>query len=126
VVAALVAECGHVARRRRLGLQAAGLVGAAAVGVAVWRLTGSSLAYYRGGCLAVTVAVAIVIAAASDPAGPVARLLGFRWLRGLGVISYGVYLWHWPVVQVLTADRTGERGPALLGIRVGVTAAFAG
>jgi SGNH domain (fused to AT3 domains) len=35
-----------------------------------------------------------------------------------------VYLWHWPLYQVLTADRTGLSGPALLGIRVAATLAF--
>ena len=37
-------------------------------------------------------------------AGPVARLLSTAPMRGLGAISFSVYLWHWPVLQL---------GPAL-------------
>ena len=33
-------------------------------------------------------------------AGPVARLLSTAPMRGLGAISFSVYLWHWPVLQL--------------------------
>jgi len=42
-----------------------------------------------------------------------ARLLGLRWLRRLGVISYGVYLWHYPIVTTLHEGGLG--GPDELG-----------
>ncbi len=40
----------------------------------------------------------------------VQRILSFRVLRGIGLVSYGWYLWHWPVYLVLTAERTGLHG----------------
>ena len=51
---------------------------------------------YRGGFVVHAVASALVILAAMQP-GPVRTLLSLPPLRALGRISYGVYLYHWPV-----------------------------
>ena len=48
-------------------------------------------------------------------------MLSFPPLGWLGRISYGVYLWHWPLFQWLNADRTGLHGVALLGLRCATT-----
>ena len=41
------------------------------------------------------------------------RALGATPLRVVGKVSYGAYLFHWPLFIVLTADRTGVDGRAL-------------
>ncbi len=57
--------------------------------------------------------------------GPVRRLLARRPIVALGAISYGVYLYHWPVFAVLDEERLPlERAP-LFAVRLAVTLALA-
>ena len=80
---------------------------------------------YRGGLwLMAACSCGLVLAALHDD-GPLARALSWRPLVGLGLISYGVYLYHWPVFGWLTTDRTGLNGPALLVVRLAVTLGLA-
>jgi hypothetical protein len=40
-------------------------------------------------------------------------------------VSYGLYLYHWPVFIILDETRTGQTGVALLGLQLATTAALA-
>jgi peptidoglycan/LPS O-acetylase OafA/YrhL/lysophospholipase L1-like esterase len=56
---------------------------------------------YRGGFLLVALVSALLIAATVHPASRlVPWLLGFAVFRWIGVRSYGIYLWHWPIYMV--------------------------
>jgi peptidoglycan/LPS O-acetylase OafA/YrhL len=83
---------------------------------------------FRDGLLLFTAlaAAALVAGVVLDSGQPVARLLSTRLLVGIGRISYGLYLWHWPVYLVLDGERTGLHGYVLAALRAAVTGVFAG
>ena len=127
VLAMLLPQLGFL-RRRPVGyaLQLAAILCAVFIGWMWVTTSGDSSFLYRGGFLLLALAVAVVIAASVQPkVGPLGRVLSLPPLRGLGLISYGVYLWHWPVYLVLTPDRTGWGGYELFGLRVLTTLAIA-
>jgi peptidoglycan/LPS O-acetylase OafA/YrhL len=81
---------------------------------------------YRGGFLAIAVVTAVVVASVTGGHDSLlSRVLRWAPLRATGRISYGLYLWHWPVMLWLTPDRTDLHGNVLLGLRVAVTYAIA-
>jgi hypothetical protein len=109
------------ARQLELVAMAAGIV----LLLAWWSLDGTASVTYWGGLLGASLLAAVVVAAAADPRSrTLGALLGARPLVGLGLISYGLYLWHWPVYVVLSSNRTGLDGLALLGLRLVVTFAI--
>ena len=81
---------------------------------------------YRGGSLVFAVLVAVVIAGVMRaPNGMLSRLFSLRPLVMIGVISYGIYLWHWPIIVYTTEDRTGLSGASLHLLQIGLTLAAA-
>jgi peptidoglycan/LPS O-acetylase OafA/YrhL len=84
-----------------------GLLGLVA-GAWIWHSVSQlSLIAFHGGFLLASLASAAVIAGAVlAPRGPVSRVLSLRPIRYVGSISYGAYLWYWPVTLVVTSTRT--------------------
>ena len=110
----------------RIGVELLAVAGLVVLAVAWGRVDGQTIGLYRGGLFLCGLAVAAVIAAAAHPRpGPVAAVLAIRPLRWLGMISYGLYLWHWPVFIVLDEQRLGLSRWPLFGVRLAVSLAFA-
>jgi peptidoglycan/LPS O-acetylase OafA/YrhL len=83
-------------------LDVVGLVGLVVIGLLVWRTNQYSAFLYRGGMVLLSVATGLVVLAVVYPGSWLGRVLGIRPLRWVGVRSYGIYLWHFPII-VLTA-----------------------
>ena len=110
----------HPTRRRAVA--ALGLIGACALLWALHAVQGDGPLLYEGGFLVVALCTAAVIASTVElPRAALTRALCLRPLRYTGRISYGLYLYHWPLFLVLDGTRTGLTGAPLLGVRVGAT-----
>jgi len=120
-----MAPTARSATARRL-LVALGLAGVAGTFTLSYLETGIEPFDYRGGfMLSALSAAAIIIGAVCVPDGVIARALSLRPLVWLGTISYGAYLWHFPVYAYLDAARTGLSGNSLLAVRFATTLALA-
>lgn len=68
---------------------------------------------YRGGMFLLSVMAAILIGTITRRRSRLERLLGWQPLRWLGRRSYGIYLWHYPVI-VLTRPPMNVQGVSVL------------
>ena len=83
---------------------------------------------YTGGFLLIAIATGIVVLALNGHDSFFTKALSFRWFRTLGLVSYGLYLWHWPIKVFVTGERLhlsdDQAGRIeLFVIRVALTAA---
>jgi peptidoglycan/LPS O-acetylase OafA/YrhL len=119
--------------RRRWGWTAPFLLdilGFAALGGLVWfclHLGEFQPFLYRGGFALVGLATTATIMAVVHPYTLIgARLLGSAPLRWVGVRSYGIYLWHWPVFMVTRPELDVPfDGLPLLALRLAATVILA-
>jgi len=112
----------------RILLDVAGVAGVALLCVYMWKITEFDTWLYRGGFALVSLTTALVVAVAAHPGADVGRrLLGVGVLRWIGIRSYGIYLWHFPIFMVTRPglDQDLLSGYPLLFVRVAITFAIA-
>ncbi|ACQ81267.1 acyltransferase 3 [Beutenbergia cavernae DSM 12333] len=72
--------------------------------VALMALLHSDAAFtYRGGILLASVLALLAVLGCAAGRGPYVRVLESRPLVWVGERSYGIYLWHWPLLLVVAA-----------------------
>jgi peptidoglycan/LPS O-acetylase OafA/YrhL len=107
------------------------VAGLAALCTLVWfylRLDQYQPFLFQGGFPLVALATTVVILVAVHPnthlGGP--HLLGWRPLRWIGVRSYSIYLWHWPVFMLTRPELdVPVTGVPLLALRLAATIVLA-
>ena len=111
-------------RARRVAVVAGPV--ALAVVLVMWARTPLTASWlYRGGLVLHAALVVVVILAAVQSGGPVRRLLGLAPLAALGRISYGVYLFHWPILWWVTPERLHLGPAASLAVQSALTVGLA-
>ncbi len=88
-------------------LDAAGIAGLICIFILVWRTNSFSSFLYPYGFVLLSLATVAVLAAAVNPSGRLGGVLGWEPLRWIGVRSYGIYLWQWPIVVLATPGGSG-------------------
>ncbi|OUB25918.1 acetyltransferase [Bacillus thuringiensis serovar yunnanensis] len=92
----------------RWGLDIAGGISLILILVMFWKVNQYDSFVYYGGMLLLSIVTAILVAVLAHPASLLNKLLKFKPLHWIGVRSYGLYLWHYPIF-VLTSP-IGEGG----------------
>src|SRR5918994_946965 len=101
--------------RGRLLMDGAGVVGLVVIGLLIWRTSEYSPFLYNSGIVLLSVATVLVLTALVHPASWLGVAVGWSPLRWLGVRSYGIYLWHYPII-VLTAPGPQQRASLSLEV----------
>lgn len=83
---------------------------------------------YRGGYLGIAILTGLVVVIATTEENALVRSLSWRPMRWLGRRSYGLYLWHWPLLLLpAPAALAGTELPEPVGLmlRLGLLLALA-
>ncbi|HWM54984.1 MAG TPA: acyltransferase family protein [Solirubrobacterales bacterium] len=112
----------NVPREARSMIDAAGVLGLVVIGLMFWRVSEFSPFLYRGGFALLGLASVLTVATLAHPASRLGPIVGCRPMRWVGERSYGIYLWHLPIIVLTTPE--SAHGPDLLRAALQVAATF--
>jgi peptidoglycan/LPS O-acetylase OafA/YrhL len=95
----------------RLTIDVAGVLGLSLIALMFWQSSEFSPFLYRGGFALLAIGTALAVAALAHPASRLGPIVGCRPMRWVGERSYGIYLWHFPVIVL-----TSPSGPHSAGV----------
>ncbi len=108
---------------RRRAVVAFGVVCLVTLGVACVTLpAGRGLAYNGGLPLIGLLSLGLLTSLQVD--GPLRRVLSTRPLVAIGLVSYGLYVYHWPVFVLVDRQRWDLPFVVILGIKLAITVAL--
>ncbi|QQE74584.1 acyltransferase family protein [Brevibacillus composti] len=99
----------RVSPRGRWSLDLVGAVGMAILLGMFWKINEYDPFLYQGGFVILSLVTAIVVAVLAHPATRLGKFMGAAPFRWIGLRSYGIYLWHYPVI-VLTSPAVNTSG----------------
>jgi len=108
--------------RSRMLMDAVGTFGFVIILVMINQTNEYDSFLYRGGMVLFSLATAVVVAALAHPASKFANVIGSKVLAWIGVRSYGIYLYHYPIIVLTTPTaESGELHPVRALIQVILT-----
>ena len=113
-------------RTPRIVLDATGLAAVVVLALALTHMGELSGALYKGGFLWISLTTAVVLAVAAHPSSMLGKVLGTAPLVWIGLRSYGIYLWHWPIIMLTRPDEDIPLdGVPLATLQIGLTVLIA-
>ncbi|NYF99596.1 acyltransferase family protein [Janibacter cremeus] len=93
---------------------------------AFWWAGPAQSVIFEGLAVPLSLAICVVLVAATSPAASLTqRLLSWEPLRRIGMVSYGLYLWHWPIIVFLNDQVLPIPTAPRVVLQVGLTSLLA-
>jgi peptidoglycan/LPS O-acetylase OafA/YrhL len=111
----------RIRARARTTVDLAGVLGLGVIALMFLRVDEFSSFLYRGGFVVLSAAVVLLVASVAHPASRLGPVIGCRPMRWIGARSYGLYLWHFPIIILTTPEGVGTASAARSVLQVAAT-----
>ncbi|MBL3698665.1 acyltransferase family protein [Leucobacter luti] len=119
------APAGPPGRAQQLLYGALALAGLATLTWLAFTLPEGSPQSFQGGFQLAIVAALLLVGAVTRPGAVIGRALDVQPLRWIGERSYGIYLWHWPLLLISSAALGATRPVTVAAVTLIATLAAA-